>query len=141
MPSCPAMATTSAMSFAEVAISVDICLISSDSAAYCPSVASTVLRTDVNALSYEMDALIAAAPNVRMGVVRTVDNVFPAASMVLETFSHFLPKASISLPAAVHADLAVASCLLVLSISPRVSARAALARLSAASASMTASVA
>ena len=45
------MATTSAMSFAEVATSVDICLISLERESYCASVASTVLRTEANALS------------------------------------------------------------------------------------------
>ena len=45
------MATTSAMSSAEVAISVDICLISLERESYCSSVASTVFLTEVNALS------------------------------------------------------------------------------------------
>ena len=85
--------------------------------------------------------MIAAAPSERMGAVMAVDSVRPAAVSVLETVSHFLPKASSSLPAAVHADLALASCLLVLSISALVEATAALARFRAVSASMTASLA
>lgn len=71
----------------------------------------------------------------------TVDNVRPAAVSVLETVSHFLPNASSSLPADVHADFTVGDCLLVCSISDLCGSHSGFARFRAVSASMTASLA
>ena len=130
---------TPLISLVDAAISVDICLEDAASEANSVSVASTVLRTPAKEDSKSNEALTAAVPSVRMGVVMTVVSVLPAVVIFLLTVSQVLPKLSSDLPAAVHADLAVESWRLVSSISARVALTAAFARFNAASASRTAS--
>ncbi len=64
-----------------------------DMAVNSSSVASTVLRTEVKALSKSMDDLMAVAPSARMGVVRVRENPRPADTSDFEIFSLFLAKA------------------------------------------------
>ena len=130
---------TALISLVDEAISVDIFLDEAAREANSASVASTVFRTPAKEDSKSSEALTAAVPNVRMGVVMTVVSVLPAVVIALLTVSQVLPKLSSDLPAAVHADLAVESWRLVSSISARVALTAAFARFSAASASRTAS--
>ena len=109
MPSWPAVAMTSLISPVDVAICVDMVLDASASASNSASVASTVLRTLVKVDSKSSDALTAVVPRAMIGVVTAVDSVRPAVVMPLPIASHFLPKSSSDLPAAVQADFAVAS--------------------------------
>ena len=95
---------TSAMSAASVATSVLIFFTASESCSYSASVASTVLRTEAKALSYSTEALIAAVPSARTGVVSAVVMPLPSFSMEALTDAHFFPKAVSVSPAFVHAD-------------------------------------
>ena len=109
MPSWPAVAMTSLISPVEAAICVDMALEDAASASNSASVASTVLRTLVKVDSKSSDALMAVAPSASTGVVTVVVSARPAVVRPLPTASHFLPKSSSDLPAAVQADFAVAS--------------------------------
>ena len=130
---------TPLISLVDAAIWVDIRLEDAARDSNSASVASTVLRTPAKEDSKSSEALTAAVHSVRMGVVRTVVSALPAVVSFLLTESQLRPKVSSVLPAAVHAERAVASWRFVSSISARVVLTAALARFSAASASITAS--
>ena len=68
-------------------------MMASDMAVNSSSVASTVLRTEVKALSKSIDDLMAVAPKARMGVVSARENPRPADTSVLVVSSAFLAKA------------------------------------------------
>ena len=124
MPSCPAFAMTSAMEPEDEATSVLIFFTASDSRSYSCSVASTVLRTPVKALSNSTDALKAAVPSASTGVVSAAVMPLPTLDMAVLTAAHLVPKAVSVSPALVHADCIRASLSVVALIcaSVRVSA-------------------
>ena len=71
---------------------------------YSASVASTVLRTEVNADSKSMEDLTAAVPSASTGVVSAAVRPLPVRFMASLTEAHFLPNAASESPAFVHAD-------------------------------------
>ena len=64
------------------------------------------MRTLVKVDSKSSDALMAVAPSASTGVVTVVVSARPAVVRPLPIASHFLPKSSSDLPAAVQADFA-----------------------------------
>ena len=104
IPNCPAFSMTPAMSVVEVAISVLMRLMESERCSYSASVASTVFRTPVKALSKSMAALKDAVPSARIGVVKTRDMVLPVFSAAWATAAQRVLNACKDSLACVHAD-------------------------------------